>query len=76
MQLFEKWQSVTDTYKSFYKEAEILGLEVSIFLKHFCEANDSNAIFKMFGSASLVKQYRDKHAVWIRQEHRKRFYLS
>ncbi|WQT34371.1 hypothetical protein KVD29_04330 [Helicobacter pylori] len=51
MQLFEKWQSVTDAYKSFYEEAEHLGLEVSIFLKHFCEANDSNAIFKMFDSA-------------------------
>ncbi|TPH36631.1 hypothetical protein [Helicobacter pylori] len=38
MQLFEKWQSVTDTYKSFYEETEHLGLEVSIFLKHFCEA--------------------------------------
>ncbi|UFG20646.1 hypothetical protein LJN47_03230 [Helicobacter pylori] len=35
----------------FYEEAENLGLEVSIFLKHFCEANDSNAIFKMFDSA-------------------------
>lgn len=33
--------------------AERLGLEVSTFLKHFCEANDtlSNAIFKMFDSA-------------------------
>ncbi len=38
MQLFEKWQSVTDAYKSFYEEAEHLGLEVLIFLKHFCEA--------------------------------------
>ncbi len=51
MQLFEKWQSVTDAYKSFYEEVEHLWLEVSIFLKHFCEANDSNAIFKMFDSA-------------------------
>ncbi len=146
MQLFEKWQSVTDAYKSFYEEAEHFELEVSISLKHFCEANDSNAIFKMFDSACdgfsilvktaesiedyplvfrfknaknnnetwefiirdrqdenktdfieacerdgskhllkkqinkakecllLVKQYRDnKCAVWIRQEHRKRF---
>ncbi len=40
MQLFEKWQSVTDAYKSFYEEAEYLGLEVATFLKHFCEAND------------------------------------
>ncbi|UOR83739.1 hypothetical protein [Helicobacter pylori] len=50
MQLSEKWQSVTDTYKSFYEEIEHLGLEVLIFLKHFCEANDtlSNAIFLVF----------------------------
>ncbi len=71
MQLFEKWQSVTDTYKSFMKN-RVWG-EISIFLKHFCEANDSNAIFKIFDSALLVKQYRDNNKVWIRQEHRKRF---
>lgn len=54
MQLFEKWQSVTDAYKSFYEEVEHLWLEVSIFLKHFCEANDTlkNAILKMFDSDS------------------------
>ncbi len=48
MQLFEKWQSVTDAYKSFYEESEHLGLEVITFLKHFSEVNDtlSNAIFK------------------------------
>ncbi|WP_024774196.1 hypothetical protein [Helicobacter pylori] len=59
MQLFEKWQSVTDAYKSFYEEGEHLGLEVSIFLKHFCEAKEC---------LSLVKQYRDNKrdcAVWI-----------
>ncbi len=54
MQLFEKWQSVTETYKSFYEEAEHLGLEVVTFLKHFSEANNtlSNAILKMFDSNS------------------------
>ncbi len=54
MQLFEKWQSATDAYNSFYEEAEHLGLEVVTFLKHFSEANDtfSNAIFKMFDSES------------------------
>ncbi|GAA6809397.1 hypothetical protein HpHCM72_15080 [Helicobacter pylori] len=54
MQLFEKWQSVTDAYKSFYEESEHLGLEVVTFLKHFCKANDTlkNAILKMFDSAS------------------------
>ncbi len=54
MQLFEKWQSVTEAYNSFYEESEHLGLEVVTFLKHFCKANDtlSNAIFKMFDSES------------------------
>ncbi len=54
MQLFEKWQSVTEAYNSFYEEAEHLGLEVATFLKHFSEANDTlkNAIFKMFKSDS------------------------
>ncbi len=54
MQLFDKWQSVTEAYNSFYEEAEHLGLEVVTFLKHFSEANDtlSNAIFKMFDSES------------------------
>ncbi len=54
MQLFEKWQEVTEAYNSFYEEAEHLGLEVVIFLKHFSEANDtlSNAILKMFDSES------------------------
>ncbi|GAA7591766.1 hypothetical protein JP0030_14690 [Helicobacter pylori] len=54
MQLFEKWQSVTEAYNSFYEESEHLGLEVATFLKHFCEANDtlSNAILKMFDSES------------------------
>ncbi len=54
MQLFEKWQSVTEAYKSFYQESEHLGLEVATFLKHFSEANDifSNAILKMLDSES------------------------
>ncbi|WRB99974.1 hypothetical protein KVD97_05425 [Helicobacter pylori] len=54
MQLFEKWQSVTEAYNSFYQESEHLGLEVVTFLKHFSETNDtlSNAIFKMFDSES------------------------
>ncbi|GAA8543643.1 hypothetical protein HpBT274_16450 [Helicobacter pylori] len=54
MQLFEKWQSVQDAYNIFYEESEHLGLEVTTFLKHFCEAHDtlSNAIFKMFDSDS------------------------
>ncbi len=54
MQLFEKWQSVTEAYNSFYEESEHLGLKVVTFLKHFSEANDTlkNAIFKMFDSES------------------------
>ncbi len=54
MQLFEKWQSATEAYNSFYEEADHLGLEVATFLKHFCEANDTlkNAILKMFDSES------------------------
>ncbi len=54
MQLFEKWQSVTETYNSFYEEAEHLGRAVADFLKHFSEANDTlkNAILKMFDSES------------------------
>ncbi len=54
MQLFEKWQSVTEAYNSFYEESEHLGRAVVDFLKHFSEANNtlSNAIFKMFDSES------------------------
>ncbi len=54
MRLFEKWQSATEAYDSFYQESEFLGLEVVTFLKHFCEANHtlSNAILKMFDSDS------------------------
>ncbi|WRB85091.1 hypothetical protein KVC70_00815 [Helicobacter pylori] len=54
MQLFEKWQSATEAYNSFYEESEHLGLEVVTFLKHFSEANNtiSNAILKMFDSDS------------------------
>ncbi|GAA8397058.1 hypothetical protein HpBT226_06390 [Helicobacter pylori] len=62
MQLFEKWQSVTDAYNIFYEEAEHLGLEVVTFLKHFNETNEClyNAILKMFdiacnGFSILVK---------------------
>ncbi len=55
MKLFEKWQSVTEAYNSFYEESEHLGLEVVTFLKHFSESNDTlrNAIFKMFDSESF-----------------------
>ncbi len=54
MQLFDKWQSATDAYNTFYEEAEHLGLEVVTFLKHFSEENDTltNAILKMFDSES------------------------
>ncbi|MFT2607595.1 hypothetical protein [Helicobacter pylori] len=54
MQLFKKWQSFKDAYNSFYEESEHLGLEVTTFLKHFSEANDTlkNAILKMFDSES------------------------
>ncbi|WP_129074070.1 hypothetical protein [Helicobacter pylori] len=53
MQLFEKWQSATETYNIFYEEAEHLGLEVVTFLKHFCKTNDClyNAVLKMFDTA-------------------------
>ncbi len=54
MQLFEKWQSVTEAYDSFYQESEHLGRAIVDFLKEFSEANDtlSNAILKMFDSKS------------------------
>ncbi len=54
MQLFDKWQSVTEAYDSFYQESEHLGRAVVDFLKHFSEANDTlkNAILKMFDSES------------------------
>ncbi|MGL2880138.1 hypothetical protein ACQKAT_06530 [Helicobacter pylori] len=54
MQLFEKWHSAIEAYNSFYEESEHLGLEVTTFLKHFSEANDTlnNAILKMFDSES------------------------
>ncbi len=53
MQLFEKWQRVTEAYTDFYEEAEHLGLEVVTFLKHFCKINDTlnNAVLKMFNTA-------------------------
>ncbi len=63
MKLFEKWQSVTEAYDSFYQESEHLGRAIVDFLKEFSEANDtlSNAILKMFDSKSdrfsiLVKE--------------------
>ncbi len=58
MKLFEKWQSATEAYNSFYEEAEHLGLEVVTFLKHFSEANDTlkNAVLKMFDSKKSAKQ--------------------
>ncbi len=54
MQLFEKWQSVTEAYNSFHGEAKHLGIAVVDFLKDFSETNDSayNAILKMFKSES------------------------
>ncbi len=54
MQLFEKWNSVTEAYNSFYEEAEHLVRTVVDFLKDFSEANDtlSNAILKMFDNES------------------------
>ncbi len=54
MQLFEKWQSVTEAYNSFHEEAKNLGIAVADFLKRFSETNDSfyNAILKMFDSKS------------------------
>ncbi|WP_441701881.1 hypothetical protein [Helicobacter pylori] len=59
MRLFEKWKSATEAYKSFYEEAEHLGLEVVTFLKYFSEANDTlkNAILKMFNTACDGFQY-------------------
>ncbi len=62
MQLFDKWQSVTEAYESFNKEAKHLGRAVVDFLKDFSETNDSfkNAILKEFkghcdGFSILVK---------------------
>ncbi len=54
MQLFEKWQSATEAYNSFYEESEHLGRAVADFLKDFSEANEIlyNAILKMFDSES------------------------
>ncbi|GAA7167753.1 hypothetical protein HpCK100_14800 [Helicobacter pylori] len=35
MQLFEKWQSVTDAYKSFYEEAEHFRIRNANIFKAF-----------------------------------------
>ncbi len=63
MQLFEKWQSVTEAYDFFHEEANHLGRAVADFLKDFSETNDSfnNAISKIFngncdGYSILVKE--------------------
>ncbi len=63
MQLFDKWQSVTEAYDFFHAEANHLGRAVADFLKDFSETNDSinNAISKIFngncdGYSILVKE--------------------
>ncbi len=63
MQLFDKWQEVTEAYNSFNGEAKHLGRAVADFLKYFSETNDSfyKVILKMFKSDSgdfsiLVKE--------------------
>ncbi|WP_237013395.1 hypothetical protein [Helicobacter pylori] len=63
MQLFDKWQSVTEAYDFFHEEANHLGRVVADFLKDFSETNDSfnNAISKIFngncdGYSILVKE--------------------
>ncbi len=63
MQLFEKWQSVTEAYNSFNEEAKYLGRAVADFLKDFSETNDSfkNAFLKKFkahcdGFSILIKE--------------------
>ncbi|GAA8936227.1 hypothetical protein HpEKB20_05290 [Helicobacter pylori] len=39
MQLFEKWQSVTDAYKSFYEEARAFVVRSVNILKAFLQSN-------------------------------------
>ncbi len=63
MQLFEKWQSVTEAYNSFSEEHKILSREVSFFLEYLIQTNDSfkNAILKEFkghcdGFSILIKE--------------------
>ncbi len=63
MQLFEKWQEVTEAYNSFNGEYKILAKEVSFFLEYLMQTNDSfkNAILKEFkghcnGFSILVKE--------------------
>ncbi|WQS34888.1 hypothetical protein KVF10_02915 [Helicobacter pylori] len=63
MQLFDKWQSVTEAYDFFHAEAKYLGRAVADFLKDFSETNNSfnKAISKIFngncdGYLILVKE--------------------
>ncbi|ASM63625.1 hypothetical protein CGC32_02955 [Helicobacter pylori] len=61
MQLFEKWQSVTDAYKSFYEESEHLGLEVVTLLKRFNDID--NSLTKAGACRSFMKQNAEKAGV-------------
>ncbi len=63
MQLFDKWQSVTESYESFTEEAKHLGRAVVDSLKDFSETNNSfyNAVLKKFkghcdGFSILLKE--------------------
>ncbi|MGL2908080.1 hypothetical protein ACQKBP_08120 [Helicobacter pylori] len=63
MQLFDKWNDVTEAYEFFHVEAKHLGRAVADFLKDFSETNDSfnSAISKIFngncdGYSILVKE--------------------
>ncbi len=63
MQLFNKWQEVTEAYNSFNGEYKILAKEVSFFLEYLIQTNDrfKNAILKKFkghcnGFSILVKE--------------------
>ncbi len=63
MQLFDKWQEVTEAYNSFNGEYKILAKEVSFFLEYLIQTNDSfkNVILKKFkghcgGFSILLKE--------------------
>ncbi|WP_237003025.1 hypothetical protein [Helicobacter pylori] len=63
MQLFDKWQSVTEAYESFREKHNVLAREVSFFLEYLMQTDDSfkNAILKKFkghcdGFSILVKE--------------------